>query len=703
MAENRKAESISQGAKEAQNASKAVAKQTGKAAKGAAKKAMRLIPFKIKLIIVAALLFLLIILIVVGGTSESQMTATYYLTAQDEDNGMNRPKKEDADDAIWKKDTAIEQSDKLLAVINKEKENNREAQRSTISSFCASNGYDAEESLAHLQQSASVSFAPVNTETTSEKNGETKSPSKKENNKKGDSGKVLQDFSLTGVTPSQLSKFSFEYIDRNWNPGTVQRKIYDSGNWYADEYGLCKYRNKDGTEDYMVALGSYFGATGNRYRITFRNGTSATFLKADAKANEHTLNGKGIVGLNGGLLEFIVDHDKLNGTILHEGDISAHPKKIFDQIAKIELIEGTLSSNIVSAVASSDLEVLSAYSVALSNVELTKVDGLFGGFFEHVGEKYVNEKGFEVSVVWFGSKAGQIDYENDLQKRIRKFIRNGGSFYNVDYEREKGHIKVYTKTIEVQPGSTEKTPGTNKQYEVEKKTSSKKESGEDKGTQSTTTIQYVVPILTEKPISDIMYELFELDPDETYVNDDGTNIKNSEVIYSLAETTSQLLYDGSYGGSAAGGINISELSGKFAWPTPGVYYITSLFGNRYHPVYHEYRYHGGIDIGTPMKTPIVACEDGVVTVAGVYGGYGYAVQIQHENGVSSLYGHLDSINVRVGQKVSKGQQIALSGNSGISTGPHLHFTITVNGQSTDPTTYVLTPESYKSVTIAPDA
>lgn len=657
-------------------------KKTAKSAKTAAETASRR---PVLFFVMIFLFFILILISIIGATSQSQMDSTYYLTAHNEDNGWNKPEKESEKEVLWEKDTAIEQSDKLMAVIQEIKASDKEAKTASISAFCHANGYDAAESLAHLQASSTMAYsnAPVVTvEPTAAKNetGGKSKPKKK--------GSVIQEFSLKGITASQLSKFSYESINRKWIEGTMQEKIHSSKKWYVDDYGLCKFKNDDGTDDFMVALGPYFGETGNRYRITFKNGTSATFLKFDGKAPEDTIGNKGIVGTNGGLLEFVVDEPNLHPRISLYGDVQYHPKKIFDQIKKIELIEGTMQSSFSMGIDSTDSLVLAAYSVAISNAELTKVDGLFGGFFEHVGEKYVNEKGFEISVVWFGENAGKIDYESDLKKRLKKFLRKGGTFYKVDYEKENGRVKVYTKTQNT--SANEKIPSTGSNA----KGGSKNASGAE-------TISYVVPILTEVDIMDILYDLFEINPDDPYVNDDDSGVPNKDVITSLAEQTSALLYDDKT--TANGSINISDLSGIFAWPAPGINTITSLFGNRFHPVHHVWKYHDGIDIGAPYGTSVVACEDGVVTLSGPNSGYGTCVEIMHDKGISTLYAHLQSTSVRVGQKVSKGQQIALSGNSGISTGPHLHLTIKVNGNTVDPIGFVLTPKAYKDIVIAPDA
>lgn len=121
------------------------------------------------------------------------------------------------------------------------------------------------------------------------------------------------------------------------------------------------------------------------------------------------------------------------------------------------------------------------------------------------------------------------------------------------------------------------------------------------------------------------------------------------------------------------------------WPVRGV--VTSPFGRRA-GFWGVLAYHTGLDISVPVGTAVVAAADGKVTFAGFVGDYGYNVQIQHTGGLLTLYGHLSRPLVRVGQQVSQGQVIALSGNSGISTGPHLHYEIRLNGTPVDPAGYL---------------
>ncbi len=131
--------------------------------------------------------------------------------------------------------------------------------------------------------------------------------------------------------------------------------------------------------------------------------------------------------------------------------------------------------------------------------------------------------------------------------------------------------------------------------------------------------------------------------------------------------------------------------GSMAWPVPsvGTSNITSIFGWRTHPIFGVGRGHTGVDIAASTGSSVVAANSGTVIYAGWYGGYGNCVQVDHGGGIVTLYGHNSSLNVYVGQHVSKGQTIAFVGSTGYSTGPHCHFEVIKNGTQVDPLDYIL--------------
>ena len=116
--------------------------------------------------------------------------------------------------------------------------------------------------------------------------------------------------------------------------------------------------------------------------------------------------------------------------------------------------------------------------------------------------------------------------------------------------------------------------------------------------------------------------------------------------------------------------------------------ISSGFGRRKAPKKGASTYHKGVDFAVPIGTAVMASCGGTVTRAGWGSGYGYCVYIQHPDGRSTRYGHLSKVLVKAGQQVSQGQKIALSGNTGVSTGPHLHFEILVGGGQVNPLKYL---------------
>lgn len=138
---------------------------------------------------------------------------------------------------------------------------------------------------------------------------------------------------------------------------------------------------------------------------------------------------------------------------------------------------------------------------------------------------------------------------------------------------------------------------------------------------------------------------------------------------------------GTYSGSKTGILKVSDIG---YMPR-----VTSPFGNRFHPILKKWKMHTGMDIAIPTGTPIYAMSDGEVIISSYLNGYGYTVVIDHGGGVTSLYAHCSKLLVREGQKVDKGDMIAKSGNTGNSTGPHLHFEVRINGTPVNPEPYYI--------------
>jgi murein DD-endopeptidase MepM/ murein hydrolase activator NlpD len=112
--------------------------------------------------------------------------------------------------------------------------------------------------------------------------------------------------------------------------------------------------------------------------------------------------------------------------------------------------------------------------------------------------------------------------------------------------------------------------------------------------------------------------------------------------------------------------------------------VSSGFKMRFHPILQTWRAHLGVDYAAPTGTPVRSVGDGVVDFAGVQGGFGNVVFINHRSGHTTVYAHLSRIDVKRGESVSQGQNIGAVGVTGWATGPHLHFEFRVNGQHQDP-------------------
>jgi len=123
--------------------------------------------------------------------------------------------------------------------------------------------------------------------------------------------------------------------------------------------------------------------------------------------------------------------------------------------------------------------------------------------------------------------------------------------------------------------------------------------------------------------------------------------------------------------------------GKILWPVKSGK-ITSKFGNRNHPVLKSVKFHRGVDIAVSLGTPVYAGIRGIVTFAGKRGNYGNLVEIKGSDGIKVRYAHLSKIDVVTGQKVLNGEKVAETGNTGMSTGPHLHYEIIVDESPVNP-------------------
>lgn len=220
------------------------------------------------------------------------------------------------------------------------------------------------------------------------------------------------------------------------------------------------------------------------------------------------------------------------------------------------------------------------------------------------------------------------------------------------------------------------------------------------------TISNAVPYLTvratqmEYYVADIPYEIEYVDDNTMWEGDTRVITKGQ---YGTADTVARVTYEGreeierTIESQTMITDPVTEVqargtlerptwapTGTFRWPTSGN--ITSRYG--YRNIFGGSSFHGGIDIANSYGTDIVAADGGEVIYAGWMSGYGYLVQIDHQNGYVTYYGHNSSLEVKVGDKVFKGQHIAEMGSTGRSTGNHCHFEVRLNGERQNPMNYL---------------
>lgn len=190
-----------------------------------------------------------------------------------------------------------------------------------------------------------------------------------------------------------------------------------------------------------------------------------------------------------------------------------------------------------------------------------------------------------------------------------------------------------------------------------------------------------------------------IDGVKTYATTLSTEIVKQPVTEIIHKGTKEVVqnsgggyYGGGYGNYLPGNGNNSYTGGKLRWPTSGAYSISSYYGWR--TLYGRSDFHGGVDIvrpgGNSAGLPVLAAAGGTVVSYTTYGSYGYSIVIDHGNGLRTRYAHMipGSVSVRVGSKVSSGQQIGKIGRSGNVTGYHLHFEVIKNGARVNPLPYI---------------
>ena len=138
----------------------------------------------------------------------------------------------------------------------------------------------------------------------------------------------------------------------------------------------------------------------------------------------------------------------------------------------------------------------------------------------------------------------------------------------------------------------------------------------------------------------------------------------------------------------------------FAWPVAPLV-VSSPYGARVHPIAGEYRFHAGIDLEAPLAHPVRAAEVGTVVFSAWNGAHGKQIELQHDAHWATRYSHLSTLLVRPGTVVKKGQVIGLAGDTGLATGPHVHFELREDGDALDPEMFLAQPGGPALMSAAP--
>ena len=288
-----------------------------------------------------------------------------------------------------------------------------------------------------------------------------------------------------------------------------------------------------------------------------------------------------------------------------------------------------------------------------------RLEGREAVFYKRVRDIYINGRLSYIDVV-IGSKDFS-DFANRLE--VLKRIIDSDIMLIGEIKKERAQIEEHKQKLESDRA---------KLVELEKAALAKQAEIEQKKAERNVVLQKA-----QNDRATAMQAIEELNASSAQVS---AMLKERQAARAAAAAAAQ----------SSGGQGVSDNwvqgTGQLGWPVSGE--ITSPYGYRVHPIYGTTIYHSGIDIGVDEGTPVHAADGGVVVWSGWMGGYGYAVVIDHGNGLSTLYGHNSELAVDEGQSVAKGQVISYAGSTGNSTGPHVHFEVRANGDPVDPMGYL---------------
>ena len=292
-----------------------------------------------------------------------------------------------------------------------------------------------------------------------------------------------------------------------------------------------------------------------------------------------------------------------------------------------------------------------------------RLEGRESVFYKRVRDIYINGRLSYLDVV-IGSKDFS-DFANRLEV-LKRIIDSDITLIN-EIKKERADIEAHKQKLEADRA---------KLVELEKSALAKQAEIEQKKEERNVVLQKA-----QNDRATAMQAIEELNASSAQVS---AMLKERQAARAAAAAAAAAAAQSSGGQGASD--NWVQGTGQLGWPVSGE--ITSPYGYRVHPIWGTTIYHSGIDIGVDEGTPVHAADGGVVVWSGWMGGYGYAVVIDHGNGLSTLYGHNSELAVDEGQSVAKGQVISYAGSTGNSTGPHVHFEVRVNGDPVDPMGYL---------------
>lgn len=341
------------------------------------------------------------------------------------------------------------------------------------------------------------------------------------------------------------------------------------------------------------------------------------------------------------------------------GSVSEQLRQIEEQLRQATAELGTIKEQRVSV----------ENDITLNERQLAEAQKRLEGretvFYKRVRDIYINGRLSYIDVV-IGSKDFS-DFANRLEV-LKRIIDSDITLIN-EIKKERAEIEAHKQKLETDRA---------KLVELEKAALAKQAEIEQKKAERNVVLQKA-----QNDRATAMQAIEELNASSAQVS---AMLKERQAARAAAAAAAAAAAQTSAGQGQGASDNWVQGTGQLGWPVSGE--ITSPYGYRVHPIWGTTIYHSGIDIGVDEGTPVHAADGGVVVWSGWMGGYGYAVVIDHGNGISTLYGHNSELAVDEGQSVAKGQVISYAGSTGNSTGPHVHFEVRVNGDPVDPMGYL---------------